>query len=132
MELFDTRVTLFESIEEDEHLLVTAESTGVGGLLIRQMSEGDLTRFCFEESPHVVETFVSPKGVRTLENFFDVTDSNQVVRMLGISFADYDCAQRVRALLCELGVSFEVLEHAVDRKTVALRSAAKVACFAAV
>ena len=58
MELFDERVVLFQSDEGGEHLLVTCEPSGMGGLVVRQTSEGPLTQWCFEESPHVVETFV--------------------------------------------------------------------------
>ena len=35
--------------------------------------------------------------------------------MLSISFADYDCAQRVRSLLRELGAGFDVVEKPIDR-----------------
>lgn len=62
MELFDDRVVLFESDEGGEYLLVTCEPSGMGGLVLRQTSEGPLTQWCFEESPHVVETFVTHEG----------------------------------------------------------------------
>ena len=109
MELFDDRVVLFESDEGGEYLLVTCEPSGMGGLVVRQTSGGPLTQWCFEESPHVVETFVA------LEHFYGVRTSNQVARMLSISFADYDCAQRVRSLLRELDAKFDVIEKPIDR-----------------
>ena len=99
MELFDDRVVLFESDEGGEYLLVTCEPSGMGGLVVRQTSEGPLTQWCYEESPHVVETFVAHEALVVLEHFYGVGTSNQVARMLSISFADYDCAQRVRSLL---------------------------------
>ena len=40
----------------------------------------------------MVETFVAHEGLVALERFYEVGTSNQVARMLGISFADYDCA----------------------------------------
>lgn len=43
MELFDDRVVLFESDEGGEYLLVTCEPSGMGGLVVRQASEGPLT-----------------------------------------------------------------------------------------
>ena len=43
----------------------------------------------------MVETFVAHEGLVALEQFYGVGTSNQVARMLSISFADYDCAQRV-------------------------------------
>lgn len=63
MELFDDRVVLFESDEGGEYLLVTCEPSGMGGLVVRQTSEGPLTQWCYEESPHVVETFVAHEGL---------------------------------------------------------------------
>lgn len=110
MELFDERVVLFQSDEGGERLLVTCEPLGMGGLVVRQTSEGPLTQWCYEESPHVVETFVAHEGLVALERFYEVGTSNQVARMLSISFADYDCAQRVRSLLGELGAGFDVIE----------------------
>ena len=95
MELFDERVVLFQSDEGGEHLLVTCEPSGMGGLVVRQTSEGPLTQWCYEESPHVAETFVAHEALVALEHFYGVGTSNQVARMLSISFADYDCAQPV-------------------------------------
>ena len=125
MELFDERVVMFESDEGGEYLLVTCEPSGMGGLVVRQMSEGPLTQWCYEESPHVVETFVPREGLAALEHFYGIGTSNQVARMLSISFADYDCAQRVRSLLGELGAGFDVIEKPIDRtRSVGARGAA--------
>ena len=63
----------------------------------------------------MVETFVTHQGLVTLEQFYGVGASNQVARMLSISFADYGCAQRVRSLLRELGAGFDVVEKPIDR-----------------
>ena len=115
MELFDERVVMFESDEGGEHLLVTCEPSGMGGLVVRQTSEGSLTQWCYEESPHVVETFVPREGLAALEHFYGVGTSNQVARMLSISFADYDCAQRVRSLLGELDARYDVVENPIYR-----------------
>ena len=115
MELFDERVVMFESDEGGEHLLVTCEPSGMGGLVVRQTSEGPLTQWCYEESPHVVETFVPREGLAALEHFYGVGTSNQVARMLSISFADYDCAQRVRSLLGKLDARYDVVENPIDR-----------------
>ena len=81
MELFDERVVLFESDEGGEYLLVTCEPSGMGGLVVRQTSEGPLTQWCFEESPHVVETFVTHvRRLWSLEHFYGVGTSNQVAQ----------------------------------------------------
>ena len=55
------------------------------------------------------------RGLVALEQFYGVGTSNQVARMLSISFADYDCAQRVRSLLRELDAKFDVIEKPIDR-----------------
>ena len=115
MELFDGRVVMFESVEDGEHLVVTCEPSGAGGLVVREVSDGDLTRWCFEESPHTVETFVDHEGLRALQRFYDVDTSMQVARMLSISFSDYDCGHRVRSLLRDLHVRFDVVERPIDR-----------------
>lgn len=115
MDLFDERVVMFESVEDGEHLTVTCEPTGAGGLVVREVSEGELTRWCFEESPHTVETFIDHEGLRTLLRFYGVDTSIQAARMLSISFSDYDCGRRVRSLLCELHVHFDVVERPIDR-----------------
>ena len=115
MELFDERVVMFESDEDGEYLLVTCEPSGMGGLVVRQTSEGPLTQWCYEESPHVVETLVAHEGLVALERFYEVGTSNQVAHMLSISFADYDCAQRVRSLLGELDAKYDVVEKPIDR-----------------
>ncbi len=125
MELFDERVVMFESDEGGEYLLVTCEPSGMGGLVVRQTSEGPLTQWCYEESPHVVETFVPREGLAALEHFYGVGTSNQAARMLSISFADYDCVQRVRSLLGELGAGFDVIEKPIDRtRSIGTRGAA--------
>lgn len=115
MELFDERVVMFLSDEGDERLSVTCEPSGMGGLVIRQVSEGPLTQWCFEESPHVVETLVPHEGLVALKQFYGVETLNQVSQMLSISFADYDCAQRVRSLLRELDAGFDVIEKPISR-----------------
>lgn len=115
MDLFDERVVMFESDEDGERLLVTCEPTGAGGLVIREVCEGDLTQWCFEESPHTIETFIDHAGLRALLRFYDVDTSMQVARMLSISFAEYDCGHRVRSLLRELHVAFDVVERPIDR-----------------
>ena len=35
--------------------------------------------------------------------------------MLSVSFADYDCAQRVRSLLGELDAKYDVVEKPIER-----------------
>ena len=115
MDLFDERVVMFESVEDGERLVVTCEPTGAGGIVVREVCEGNLARWCFEESPHTIETFIDHEGLRALLRFYDVDTLMQVARMLSISFSDYDCGHRVRSLLRELHVPFDVVERPIDR-----------------
>lgn len=109
------RVVLFENGGDEEALLVVGEPTGVGGFQIVQTSAGDLTEWCFEESPHVVETSVGATGARRLCEHFDVSSIVRVLHVLSMEFAGYDCARRVRELLRELGIGYEVVEHPITR-----------------
>ena len=115
MDLFDERVVMFESVEDGERLVVTCEPTGAGGIVVREVCEGPLTQWCFEESPHTIETFIDHEGLRALLRFYEVDTSIQTARMLSISFSDYDCGHRVRSLLRELHVPFDVVERPIDR-----------------
>lgn len=109
------RVVLFQSGGDEEELLVVGEPTGVGGFQIVQTSAGDLTEWCFEESPHVVETSVGATGARHLCEHFDVDSVAQALHVLSMEFAGYDCARRMRGLLCELGIGYEVVERPIER-----------------
>lgn len=109
------RVVLFESGGEEEELTVVAEETGLGGFQIVQASAGDLTDWCFEETPHVVETSVGASGARKLCEHFEVDAVGQALRVLSMEFGDYDSARRVRGLLHDLGIAYGVVEHAIER-----------------
>lgn len=109
------RVVLFQSGGDEEELLITAEATGLGGFLIVQTSAGDLTDWCFEESPHVVETSVDAAGARQLCKHFGVDEVEPALRMLSMEFAGYDSARRARRLLRELGIAYDVIERAIER-----------------
>ncbi len=109
------RVVLFQSGGDEEELLVVGEPTGVGGFQIVQASAGDLTEWCFEESPHVVETSIDATGARHLREHFDVDSVVQMLHVLSMEFAGYDCARRVRGLLRELGIGYEVIERPIVR-----------------
>ena len=115
MELFDDRVVLFESDEGGEYLLVTCEPSGMGALVNRQTSPGPLTQRGFEESPHVVETFVTHEGLVARVLLYGGGTFFLVARRRWFAFAVFDCAQRVRSLLRELDAKFDVIEKPIDR-----------------
>ena len=55
MDLFDCGAVLFESQEGEEALRIECAVTPEGALEVMQESDGPLTSWCFEESPHRIE-----------------------------------------------------------------------------
>lgn len=106
---------LFENEPDEERLKIEASLLGDGSLLIHQESEGDLTRWCFEESPHTVDTLVSAPEVRGLGEYFHVETSEQVLEVLVMEFTGYDAGVRIRELLKRLELPYEVREQTIVR-----------------
>lgn len=111
----DTALVLFESGPDEERLHVEAAPMEDGGLLVRQESEGELTRWCFGESPHVVDTCIGASSLRRLGEHFHVEGVGQVVEVLAMRFTGYDAGDRLRGLLRHLGIPYEVYERAPQR-----------------
>ena len=108
-------VLLFESEEDEEALLISCRATKEGGLVIHQMSEGDLTAWCFEESPHEVEVTVSPRAIAPMLEYLHAEDVQQLSNLLAAAYSGYDASIRIRALMRRLGVAYEVSEHPIVR-----------------
>ena len=106
---------LFENEPDEERLKIEASLLGDGSLLIHQESEGDLTRWCFEDSPHTVDTLVAAPAVRGLGEYFHVDTPEQVLEVLVMGFTGYDAGVRVRELLKRLELPYEVHEQAIVR-----------------
>ncbi len=115
MELFQTAETLFESFDNDESLRITCSLTDAGSLLIDQVSEGPVTQWCFEESPHRVLVEVEPEGASRLASHFKAVETEQLPRLLGASFTGYDTSAQIRDLMRELGIPYQVHERAIVR-----------------
>ena len=115
MAVFGNSVELFHSDEDGEVLTVTCEPTGLGGIEINQRSEGDLTRWAFEESPHDIDVLVDAKGTTRLKEHYGVATSEQLARILSVAYSDYDCSIRIRELMRELGIDYEVVEAPIER-----------------
>ena len=115
MEQVYTSAVLFESGKDEERLLITAEATGLGGLRIRQVSDGDLTQWCFEESPHEVDTLVSPQSARTSAAHYGLDSRKLLPQTLHVAFEGCDCAHAIRALMRNLNIPYEVIENPIVR-----------------
>lgn len=112
----EIQVVLFESGPDEEALRVVAALALDGGLTIWQESAGPLTQFCFEESPHVVETVLDRRAVRGLAAYFHVDTRVQVLEVLRLAYTGYDCASNIRDLLKRLDLPYEVRERPISRQ----------------
>ncbi len=98
-------ILLFESEEDEEVLRISCRATKEGGLVIHQMSEGELTAWCFEESPHIAPML----------EYLHAEDVQQLINLLAAAYSGYDASIRIRALMRRLGVAYEVSEHPIVR-----------------
>lgn len=115
MELFNQEVMLFKSADDEEGLEVACTATDDGGLVVLQESDGPLTCWSFEESPHRVEVVVGPLEVRTLMGYFHVDHAWQLLLVLRMEFTGYDCRRQICSLLRYLELPYEVVETPVER-----------------
>lgn len=110
-----THAVLFESAGEDEALRIECAITREGGLVILQESDGPLTRWCFEESPHRIEVDVLPDQAKGLLAYFHLEDVAQLPPVLRLAYLGYDSGLRIRGLMRRLGVSYRVIENPIER-----------------
>lgn len=114
-DLFGAETVLFESEEGGESLRIECAATEEGGLALMQESDGPLTRWCFEESPHRIETEVAADGACGLLEYFHLDDAEQLPAVLRMQYVGYDCGQRIRALMRRLEIPYRVIENVVER-----------------
>ena len=107
MDVFDCGAVLFESGEDEEALRVECVVTGDGELRVLQQSDGPLTAWSFDETPHRVELAVDPAGVRVLCAYFHVDGPSYLPAVLRMEYTGHDCLRRIRDL-CE---HLELGEH---------------------
>lgn len=115
MDLFDCGAVLFESKEDEEDLRIECAVTPEGALEIMQESDGPLTAWCFEESPHRIEATVDPVEVERLLEYFHLDAPQHLPAVLRLEYTGCDCFQQVRALMRRLGIPYEVREERVTR-----------------
>lgn len=106
---------LFESDADDERLRITCALEPDGALTITQVSDGALTDWCFEETPHVIEVFVPAEGVADLARSFGLDGAHQLLATLQMRFAGYDAARKIRAHLRQEDIAYRVRENRVAR-----------------
>lgn len=106
---------LFQSEQDEEDLRVECAITADGCMDIMQESDGPLTEWCFEESPHRVETYAGADAVTALMSYFHLDVPEQLPELLRIEYMGYDCGMKIRALMRHLDVPYEVYESDIVR-----------------
>ena len=114
-ELIDARAVLFQSEDEGESLCIECAATREGGLAVLQESDGPLTLWCFEESPHRIETEVAPEDMGALLVHFRADNAGMLPAMLRMRFTGHESGQRIRRMLRGLQVPYRVYENAPVR-----------------
>lgn len=115
MNLFDCGAVLFESQQDEEDLRIECAVTPEGALEILQESDGPMTQWCFEESPHRIEAVVEPLDLEGLMEYFHADEPHQLPAILRFEYTGYDCFLRLRALLRRLAIPYTVFEAPIVR-----------------
>lgn len=105
---------LFQSADDEESLVVACQYDA-RGLHVCQVSAGDLTQRCFEESPHTVSTNVDSAELDALLTYLRVPDAALLPPLLAAAYGGYDAAHRVRDLLRRLHIPYHVDERPIAR-----------------
>ncbi len=105
---------LFQSSDDEESLVVACQYDA-SGLHVFQVSAGELTQWCFEESPHTVSVSVDPSELGSLLAYLRVPDAALLPPLLAAAYGGYDAAHRVRGLLRRLHIPYKVDERPIAR-----------------
>lgn len=114
-DLFDCGAVLFESDVDEEGLRIECVVTPEGELRVLQESEGPLSEWCFEESPHRIETVVDADTTAGLLEYFHLDAPHQLPATLRMEYTGYDCARQIRSLMKRLEIPYRVVEAPVLR-----------------
>lgn len=109
------QVVLYREEVDDERLCIACAFTEEGQLEVMQMSEGPLTYWCFEESPHYVSTMFEREAIEGMLAYFHVEEDRDLLHMLRASYVGCDAGRRVRGLARRLGCIYTVHENAIVR-----------------
>lgn len=92
-------VVLFEGSDGVEHLRVACRRSGADGLVLVQESAGEVSRWCFGESPHRAILHIDAQQVHALARHFRVRDAGEVAAALEIEVAGFESLTQTRRLL---------------------------------
>lgn len=102
---------LFASDEGEEALRIECAVTPAGELLLHQESDGDVTWWCFEETPHIMDVVVPASETRRLAELFVLDEVDQLPQTLAAEYVGYESSIELREMLRRQGISYEVVEH---------------------
>ena len=115
MDLFECGAVLFESDVDEEGLRIECAVTPEGELCVLQESAGPLSEWCFEESPHRIETVAEADAVSGLLEYFHLDARHQLPAVLRMEYTGYDSARQIRTLMKQLELPYRVLEAPILR-----------------
>ena len=103
-------VVLFDGFDGMERVHTVCRCTGDGGLVIVQESAGELTRWCFGESPHRARARLAAWEVAALARQLGVDSAADVASALAIAVTGADALPRIRSVAQQLGDSENYFE----------------------
>ena len=113
-EAMDSVLLYQEEVDGDELRIEGVLSDGCV-LEVVQESTGPFTSWCFEESPHVVQTVFGPDAVGGLLEYFHLEEVDQLLPMIRAAYVGCESALRLRGLARRLGLSYTVYENDIVR-----------------
>lgn len=114
-DLFECGAVLFESDVDEEGLRIECAVTPEGELDILQESAGPLTEWCFEESPHRIETVADAASTAELLEYFHLESVRQLPAVLRLEYTGYDCGRLIRDLMTRLEIPYRIIEEPILR-----------------
>lgn len=114
-DLFGCGAVLFESDADEECLRIECAVTPEGELDVLQESAGPLTEWCFEDSPHRIETVVDAISTAELLDYFHLDSARQLPAVLRLEYTGYNCGRLIRDLMNRLEIPYRVIEEPILR-----------------
>lgn len=114
-DLFECGAVLFESDADEEDLRIECTVTAEGELRVLQESLGPLSEWCFEESPHRIETVADAEATAGLLEYFHLDTPYQLPAVLRMEYTGHDCARQIRSLMRRLEIPYHVIEAPILR-----------------
>lgn len=93
---------LFEGYDGVECVRVTCWQAERGGLVVTRHSAGELSQWCFGESPHVAELRFDEAQTSALARYLNVEREEELAAALAIEFSGTDGWTRIASVMRKL------------------------------